>query len=194
MVRLGVLISGSGTNLQALIDSIEDGGLEASIKIVIADRPAAGLKRASLAGIPTLLLDRSLYGDSLSGRLMKELVFKVDLIILAGFLSVLDRNFVRHWKRRIINIHPSLLPAYGGKGMYGSAVHKAVIKAGERYSGCSVHFVEEGIDTGEIIKQTEVPVMEGDTPESLGSRVLKEEHRLIVSAVKEIAERMEVRV
>ncbi len=194
MVRLGVLISGSGTNLQALIDSIEDGGLEASIKIVIADRPAAGLKRASLAGIPTLLLDRSLYGDSLSGRLMKELVFKVDLIILAGFLSVLDRNFVRYWKRRIINIHPSLLPAYGGKGMYGSAVHKAVIKAGERYSGCSVHFVEEGIDTGEIIKQTEVPVMEGDTPESLGSRVLKEEHRLIVSAVKEIAERMEVRV
>ena len=185
MFRIAVLVSGGGTNLQALIDAVNEGRLKAVISAVIADRPSGGLRRAAAAGIPALMFDRKIYGENLSSRIAKALRGKTDLIILAGFLSILDTPFIREFRGRIINIHPSLLPAYGGKGMHGLNVHRAVLAAGEKFSGCSVHMVEEGIDTGKIIAQTKVPVMENDTPESLAKRVLREEHKLIISAAEE---------
>jgi phosphoribosylglycinamide formyltransferase-1 len=192
LLRIGVLISGGGTNLQALIDAVEDKTLNAEISVVIADRPAGGLKRAAAAGIPAVLIDRKLYGKELSGRIKKELEEEVDLVVLAGFLSILDSSFVKSFNGRIINIHPALLPAYGGKGMHGINVHRAVIAAGEKRSGCTVHFVEEGIDTGRIIAQREVPVKPYDTPHTLARRILKEEHKLLVSAVRKISRDMEM--
>ena len=186
MVRIAVLISGGGTNLQALIDAVNEGRLNARISAVIADRPAEGLKRAVSAGIPATLIDRKIYGKDLSEKITGALRGKVDFIILAGFLSILDGGFIRKFKGRIINIHPSLLPAYGGKGMHGLNVHRAVLASGEKFSGCTVHFVEERIDSGKIIAQRRVPVMAGDTPESLAGRILKEEHKLIVSAAAEV--------
>ena len=191
MLRIGVLISGGGTNLQALIDAIEDGTLDARITKVIADRPAGGLKRAAAAGIPAAMLERNIYGKDLSGRIMKELKGEADIVVLAGFLSILDSSFVEAYRGRIINIHPSLLPAYGGKGMHGIHVHEAVIAAGDKYSGCTVHLVEEGVDTGKILAQKKVSVVPGDTPQSLARRILEEEHSLLISAVKNMAKSLE---
>ena len=191
MLRIGVLISGGGTNLQALIDAVEDGILDARITKVIADRRAGGLKRAASAGIPAIMLDRTIYGKELSERIMEELKGEADIVVLAGFLSILGSSFVKAYRGRIINIHPSLLPSYGGKGMHGIHVHEAVIAAGDKYSGCTVHLVEEGVDTGKILAQKKVSVVPGDTPESLAKRILEEEHSLLISAVKNMAKSME---
>ncbi len=114
--------------------------------------------------------------------------YNVDLIVLAGYLAILDESFIEAFKGRIINIHPSLLPKYGGQGYYGAKVHEAVIAAGEKYSGATTHFVDNGVDTGRIIYQAQIEVKEGDTPETLAQRVLREEHRLIVKTVKDIQE------
>ena len=191
MFRIDVLISGGGTNLQALIDAVEEGRLNARITKVIADRPAGGLRRAAAAGIPAVMLDRKIYGKDLSGRIMKELGGKTDLVVLAGFLSILNGSFTAVYRGRIINIHPSLLPAYGGRGMHGIHVHEAVLAAGEKYSGCTVHLVEEGVDTGKILAQKKVSVLPGDTPQSLARRILEEEHSLLVSAVKNMINSLE---
>ena len=191
MFRIGVLISGGGTNLQALIDAVEEGRVNARITKVIADRPAGGLRRAAAAGIPAVMLDRKIYGKDLSGRIMKELGGKTDLVVLAGFLSILNGSFTAAYRGRIINIHPSLLPAYGGRGMHGIHVHEAVLAAGEKYSGCTVHLVEEGVDTGKILAQKKVSVLPGDTPQSLARRILEEEHSLLVSAVKNMINSLE---
>ena len=191
MFRIGVLISGGGTNLQALIDAVEEGRLNARITKVIADRPAGGLRRAAAAGIPAVMLDRKIYGKDLSGRIMKELGGKTDLVVLAGFLSILNGSFTAAYRGRIINIHPSLLPAYGGMGMHGIHVHEAVLAAGEKYSGCTVHLVEEGVDTGKILAQKKVSVLPSDTPQSLARRILEEEHSLLVSAVKNMINSLE---
>lgn len=191
MLRIGVLVSGGGTNLQALIDAVENGILDARITKVIADRRAGGLERAAAAGIPAVMLDRKVYGKDLSGRIMDELKGEADLVVLAGFLSILDGSFTAAYRGRIINIHPSFLPAYGGKGMHGIHVHEAVIAAGDKYSGCTVHLVEEGVDTGKILAQKKVRVIPGDTPQSLAQRILEEEHSLLVSAVKNMAKSLE---
>lgn len=183
MFKIAALISGSGSNLQALIDAVEGGRLNARIHAVVADRPAYGLDRAHSHNIPAIQLDRKTLGKSLSMEVDKNIPEDTDLIVLVGYLSILSSEFIEKWKGKIINIHPALLPDFGGKGMYGMNVHKAVIKAGRKESGCTVHYVDSGVDTGEIIMQKRVEVLEQDSPEDLQKRILEQEHKLIVEAV-----------
>ncbi|MDC7221283.1 MAG: phosphoribosylglycinamide formyltransferase [Spirochaetales bacterium] len=181
MSRLAVFVSGGGSNLQALIDS----DVKNSIALVVSDRPAFGLERAQKAGIETVELSRKELGKSgLSEAIEKVMAeHKIDLIVLAGYLSIFTEEFSARWRGKMINIHPALLPKFGGKGMYGHHVHEAVLAADESESGCTVHFLGEGVDNGEIIMQAKVPVVEGDTPETLAARVLEEEHKLLPKAV-----------
>jgi phosphoribosylglycinamide formyltransferase 1 len=182
MPRIAVFASGGGSNLQALIDS----DAREHIVLVIADRPAAALQRARDAGIiDTIEFSRKALGKQrLSGEIQKALeAYRIDLIVLAGYLSIFTEEFSAAWRGKMINIHPALLPKFGGKGMYGHHVHEAVLAAGETESGCTVHFVGEGVDKGEIILQARVPVLEGDTPETLAARVLEEEHKALPEAV-----------
>lgn len=186
MFKIAVLVSGGGSNLQSLIDSVKTAELKAEINIVIADRDSYALTRAADAGIPSCLIDRKEWRGSLSEKIMEQIPDDTDLIVLAGYLSILSEGFIERWRNRVINIHPSLLPDFGGKGMYGMKVHKAVLQAGREQSGCSVHYVDSGVDTGEVIMQKTVAVLPGDTPELLQARILEQEHRLIVEAVGSI--------
>lgn len=193
--NIGILISGSGTNLQSIIDNINIGNLSCGISCVIADRECYGLERANNSNINTFLLDRKIYKEKLSekiDKILEENKIKTDFIILAGYLSILSKEFIEKWNNKIINIHPSLLPKFGGKGMYGMNVHRAVIEASESESGCTVHFVDAGIDTGRIIVQEKVPVLPDDTPESLQKRVLDKEHSLLIQGIKKILELGEI--
>ena len=190
--RIAVLVSGGGSNLQSIIDNIEQGNLNCEISYVIADRECYGLKRAEKHGIKNILLDRKVLKEKLSDEISNVLENddeKTDYIVLAGYLSILSPEFIKKWSRKIINIHPSLLPKFGGKGMYGMNVHKAVIEAKETESGCTIHFVDTGVDTGEIILQIKVPVLSDDTPEVLQKRVLKKEHVLLIEGIKKLLEK-----
>lgn len=189
MLRIGVLISGGGTNLQAILDSCASGQLKARVSIVISDRPAGGLKRAEKAGVPAILLDRKVLKSNLNKAILDLLEGECDLLVLAGYLSILSKELVDTWKGKIINIHPALLPSYGGKGMYGINVHKAVLEAGDKESGCTVHFVDHDIDTGEIILQKKVPVLDKDSPISLQERVLDQEHLALIEALQIFTEK-----
>lgn len=191
-VRLGVLVSGGGTNLQAIIDSIQSGYLPASIEVVLSNREDSyALQRAASNGIPNCaVLPKDFktvkeYDEELISILKK---FSVNLVILAGFVRVLSPVFVRAYPNRIMNIHPSLIPCFCGKGYYGLRVHKEVIRYGVKITGATVHFVDEGTDTGPIILQRAVSVEDHDTPETLAARVLKEEHRIYPEAIKLFAE------
>jgi phosphoribosylglycinamide formyltransferase-1 len=187
MFKIGVLVSGGGSNLQSLIDKSKSGELQCNIEVVIGDRECYGVERAKEAGIDGYTLDRKQLKKELCREIDKIVSEKeVDLIVLAGFLSIIDEEFVNKWKGRIINIHPSLLPKFGGPGMYGIKVHEAVLKAGESESGCTVHYVDTGVDSGEIIAQRRVKVLEGDTPEILQKRVLVEEHKLLPESITKI--------
>mgnify|MGYP000972052360 CR=1 FL=1 len=194
-IRILVLVSGGGTNLQALIDAQAAGKLgPASITSVISDREGVyALERARLAGIPFCVMapDKTLPKPERrlehSNRILAHANgLGIDLIVLAGYLQIFQGPILEHFEHRIINLHPALLPAYGGEGMYGDNVHRAVLAAGEKESGCSVHFVDDGTDTGEVILQRRVPVLEGDTIETLASRIHAEEHRAIVEAVQRL--------
>jgi len=187
--RIAVFISGSGSNLQSIIDNIENGNLNCEISYVIADRECFGLERAEKHGIKSIMLDKKLFGNKLSDEISAILengIEKTDYIVLAGYLSILSESFINKWNRKIINIHPSLLPKFGGKGMYGMNVHRAVIEAKETESGCTIHFVDTGVDTGEIILQIKVPVLSDDTPEILQKRVLEKEHILLIEGIKKL--------
>ena len=186
--KIAVLVSGSGSNLQSIIDNVENGNLNCEITYVIADRECYGLQRAEKHGIKTLLLDRKIIDNKLANEIIDSTLegCKTDYIVLAGYLSILTEKFIKKWDKRVINIHPSLLPKFGGKGMYGIKVHEAVIKAGEKESGCTVHFVTNEIDAGEIITNVKIPVLEDDTPETLQKRVLEQEHKLLIKGIKKI--------
>ena len=187
--RIAVFISGSGSNLQSIIDNIENGNLNCEISYVVADRECFGLQRAEKHGIKSIMLDKKLFGNKLSDEISAILendIEKTDYIVLAGYLSILSESFINKWNRKIINIHPSLLPKFGGKGMYGMNVHRAVIEAKETESGCTIHFVDTGVDTGEIILQIKVPVLSDDTPEILQKRVLEKEHILLIEGIKKL--------
>ncbi|MGF6907187.1 phosphoribosylglycinamide formyltransferase [Fusobacterium sp. PH5-44] len=187
MFKIAVLVSGGGSNLQAIINHINEGKLKCSIDIVIADRNCYGLERARLNNIKTILLDRKLYKENLFNEIDNILTFRnINLIVLAGFLSIVSESFVNKWNKKIINIHPSLLPRFGGKGMYGIKVHEAIIAVGDAVSGCTVHYVDASIDTGEIIMQSTVDVDIDDTAETLQKKVLIEEHRLLPLAIAKI--------
>lgn len=197
-LRVLVLVSGGGSNLQALIDAQMGGKLGgAEIVGVVGDRLGIyALERARLAGIPVQVMqaERSLAKAQrrieLSNRILAQAQkLDVGLIVLAGFLQILQGPLLSAYERRIINMHPALLPKFGGDGMYGQHVHRAVLAAGESESGCTVHFADSGTDTGEIILQRRVPVEPGDDPESLAARILVQEHIAIVEAVVKLAER-----
>lgn len=190
MLKIAVLISGGGSNLFSIVDKIESGYLkDVDLKYVISDRAnSSGLLKAKEKGINTVVLDRKIYGKSLSDEILKYLDGKVDLIVLAGYLSILDGNLVKVFNNKIINIHPSLIPSFCGKGMYGLRVHEAAIKKGVKYSGCTVHFVNNAVDDGAIIDQSIVIVEKSDTPEKLQKKILVEEHKLLPRVLKGISE------
>ncbi len=189
MLRIAVLVSGGGSNLQAIIDGVKDGSLDCEIKYVIADsHKAYGLERARVNGIEAISFDRKEYKREISNKILELIKNKVDLIVLAGYLSILDGEILKEFRNRIINIHPSLIPSFCGGGMYGIKVHEAAIKKGVKYSGCTVHFVNEEVDGGEILLQKVVPVLDEDTPKELQERILIEEHRILPEAIKLIAE------
>jgi len=181
-VRIGVLVSGGGTNLQCLIDSVEEGSINGEIVVVISDREGAfALERAKRHGIPALYIN-----SRKEGRRIKEELdrYNVGLVVLAGYLTILDADFVKAYEGKIINIHPSLIPAFCGKGFYGERVHRAAVEYGVKISGATVHFVDEGTDSGPIILQQPVPVYPEDTAETLAARVLEVEHKLLPDAVR----------
>ena len=186
-LRVGVLISGSGTNLQALIDDSALADAASEIVLVLSNRTDAfGLMRAAQAGLPHRVIDhrayetRAAFEQALNQALEES---GVELVCLAGFMRVLTEDFVEHWRDRLINIHPSLLPAFKGLDTHGRA-----IAAGVRIAGCTVHYVRSEVDSGPIIVQAAVPVLLGDTAESLAARVLREEHRSLPLAVRLIAQ------
>lgn len=180
-VRIAVLVSGGGTNLQALIDAVDKGDISGEIAAVLSDRENAyGLERARKHGIKAIYIERKQLAERLITELQK---LNIELVVLAGFLSILDRELVKAYEGRIINIHPSLIPSFCGMGFYGERVHKAALEYGVKVSGATVHFVDEGTDSGPIILQEAVPVYFDDTAETLAARVLQVEHRLLPAAV-----------
>jgi phosphoribosylglycinamide formyltransferase-1 len=191
--KIAVLASGGGTNLQALLDAWRAHQFRnAEITVVASDKPGAGaLKRAAALQVPTLVLEPSQYPNAVAfdqDMALRLSEYGVQLICLAGYMRILTPEFVHKFPQKILNIHPALLPAFGGKGMYGHHVHEAVLKSGAKFSGCTVHFVDEGTDTGPIILQAVVPVLDSDTPEQLAERILIEEHRLYPRAVSLVCE------
>lgn len=187
MKRIAVLVSGGGTNLQALMEAQKSGVLHSGrIVLVVSNRADAfALSRARAAGIPTLTVEEKSRG-ALSDKLARALrEADIDLVILAGFTAILTPRFIRAFAGRILNVHPSLLPRYGGKGYYGLRVHEAVLAAGEPVTGASVHFVTEGVDEGPLVAQKEVPVKPDDTPQSLQRRVMEEAEWLLLPQAAE---------
>lgn len=193
LLKLGVLISGNGSNLQSIIDNIENGSLKAVIKIVISNNPDAyGITRATKHGIPFVVLKNGNFKskedfDSELIKILKE--NGVELVILAGFMRIITPTLLKAFSGRIMNIHPALLPSF--PGLHGQ---RQAVDYGVKFSGCTVHFVDEGVDTGPIIIQSAVPVLENDTEETLGARILKEEHKIYPRAIQLFADgKLEVR-
>ena len=185
MFKIAVLISGGGSNLLSIINQIEEGNINAKIHCVISDRESAkGLLKAKEKGIDTFVISKKKYGTKTSEKRLELLREKVDLIVLAGYLSILDGEILKEFKNKIINIHPSLIPSFSGNGMYGIKVHEAAIKKGVKFSGCTVHFVNEEVDGGAIINQALVPVYFEDTAKTLQERILIEEHKILPEVIK----------
>ena len=196
MLKLGVLVSGGGTNLQALIDAQKNGIIEnGEIMLVVSSNPDAyAVVRAEKEGITTAIVDKKLcktqneFEDKLSEELEKH---SIEIIVLAGFMCILSERFTRLYDRRIINVHPSLIPSFCGKGFYGIRVHKAALEKGVKVTGATVHFVNEIPDGGEIIMQKAVAVHEGDTPETLQKRVMRlAEWKILPEAVEKVCRDM----
>ncbi len=179
-MRVAVCISGRGSNLGALLDALP-GGAPAEVVLVLSSRPdAAGLERARAARVPAI----SLRDPADTAEWMSQLEHhRVELVVLAGYLKLVPAGVIAAYRGRIINIHPALLPAFGGAGMYGSRVHRAVLESGVAETGATVHLVDEVYDRGAILAQARVPVVAGDTLETLAQRVLVAEHRLLPAAV-----------
>lgn len=186
--KIGVLISGGGTNLQSIIDSINQGYINGRVELIISNKKDAyGLERGKKAGIESIYINPSDFenSDLFNNKLLEEFKKrKIDLIVLAGYLKILSKEFVQEYSGRIINIHPSLIPSFCGKNYYGIRVHNAVIEYGCKITGATVHIVDEGADTGPIILQESVKVDEDDTPETLQKKVLELEHVILPEAVK----------
>ncbi|MEK7240233.1 MAG: phosphoribosylglycinamide formyltransferase [Gemmatimonadota bacterium] len=187
MTRVAVLASGAGSNLQALLEHLDSrpGSTSAAVSLVVSDRAEAhALERARLRGIPAVHVPRGAPAEALEQELAAH---DADLVVLAGYLRLVPAAVVRRWAGRILNVHPALLPAFGGHGMYGHRVHDAVIASGARLSGVTVHFVDEQFDRGAIIAQWPVPVPLDDTADALAARVLAVEHRVYPWCVEAVA-------
>ena len=190
--NIAVMVSGGGTNLQALIDAQHNGVLHSGqISLVISNIPDAyALERAKQAGIPAVGIDKKALGQVAFEQEIHKLFqqFHIDLVIFAGFLCIVSEDFIRAYPKRILNIHPSLLPAFGGEGFYGLRVHEAALNRGVKLTGATVHFVNKIVDGGEIIAQKAVEVLPGDTPEILQKRVMEQaEWILLPQAAEEIS-------
>lgn len=187
MKRIAVMVSGGGTNLQAIIDNVSSGKIKAELALVISSKHGAyALERAKKAGIPTAVIAKKDYDseeDFFAANLKALEDCGAEAIVLAGYMSILSKELVKKFENKIINIHPALIPSFCGKGYYGERVHKAVIAYGAKLSGATVHFVDEGADTGPIIMQESVPVLPDDTPDELAARVLKVEHTILPRSV-----------
>ena len=190
--RIAVFVSGGGTNLQALLDAQRDGKIpHGEIALVISSQASAyALERAEKANVPAHTVPSSLIQHDFEAAIELLLEqYKIDVIVLAGFLSILSENFTKKWPRRILNIHPSLIPAFCGVGFYGLHVHEGVLARGAKVTGATVHFVDSGMDTGPIILQKAVEVQQGDTPKSLQQRVMEEaEWKILPQAIDLIAQ------
>lgn len=186
-MKTAIFVSGSGTNLQAIIDAVENKTLgNITLQVVISDRDCYGIERAKKHQITHYQLSR---GEDLSHRIHRICQeMDVELIVLAGYLSILSEEFCGNWQKKIINLHPSLLPKYGGKGMYGNHVHRAVLAAGEQQSGATVHYVTAGVDEGEIILQSAFDMPENADLAWLQNKISKIEKPLLVQAIKKISE------
>lgn len=181
MTKLAVLCSGRGTDLQSIIDAIKAGTLQAEISIVITDKPnVKALERAEIAGIKNICIDRKLFDNraDFEAELLKNLA-EIDLVVLAGFMRILSPEFVRKFTGRLMNIHPSLLPSFKG-----AHAHRDALEYGVKVSGCTVHFVDEGTDSGPIILQAAVEVKDDDTEETLSARILEQEHIIYPKAIQ----------
>ena len=193
MLRIGVMVSGGGTNLQAIIDAVKDGTITNTelVAVISNNANAYALTRAKENGIEALCISPKDYADRADfhkALLEKINELKVDLIVLAGYLVKIPEEMVHQYSHRIINIHPSLIPSFCGVGYYGLHVHEAVLEKGVKVTGATVHYVDEGMDTGEIIAQKPVMVEEGDTPEILQKRVMEQaEWKLLPAAINMIA-------
>ncbi len=195
-IKITVLVSGGGTNLQALLDAQKSGVLKSGeISLVVSDKPDAyALTRAENAGVKTAVIEKKSYRDK--SDFEKDLIKLIDdnstdLIILAGFMVILSENFTSHFRNRIINVHPSLIPSFCGEGFYGLRVHKAALEKGVKVTGATVHFVNEIPDGGEIIMQKAVNVEPGDTPEILQRRVMEQAEWIILPAsAEEVSKKM----
>jgi len=191
LTRIAVLVSGGGTNLQALIDAWKSGNLgDGEISLVISSKPDVyALERAKKAEIKSITIERKKYATpddfdvAINAALSQD---KIDLVVLAGFLSVLGTKVLKNYENRIINVHPALIPSFCGKGFYGLRVHKAVLTYGVKITGATVHFVNEEVDGGKIILQKAVDVLPNDTPESLQQRVMQEAEWVILPKAVEM--------
>ncbi|AGF54927.1 phosphoribosylglycinamide formyltransferase-1 [Clostridium saccharoperbutylacetonicum] len=189
MFKIAVLVSGGGTDLQSVIDAVENKELNVKIEMVIGSRDNIyALERAKKHGIETFVISRKEYGEKASDKILELTKGKVDLIVLAGFLAILDGDILKEFDNKIINIHPSLIPSFCGAGMYGLKVHEAVIKSGVKFSGCTVHFVNSEVDGGAILLQEVVPVYFEDDAETLQKRILEKEHLILPEAIRLISE------
>ena len=184
-LNLGILISGRGSNMLNLVNASQRGLINSKIKIVISNnKNSSGIDKAKRKNIKTKIINQKDYGskkdfeNALTNTLKNQ---NVDLVCLAGFMSILSKKFLKEWHRKVINIHPSLLPSFRGKNAVKQALENRV-----KTAGCSVHFVDEGIDTGEIISQEKVPVSSNDDEETLGKKILKKEHVLYIKVIKEL--------
>ena len=189
-MKIGILISGRGSNMQAIIDAVQSGEIpDSEVAVVISDKAdAAGLEKAKERGVETVVVERKgRTREEHDAEIADELNKRgVELVCLAGYMRLLSRGFIHTFDNRIVNIHPSLLPSYPGLN-----VHERVLAAGEKVSGCTVHFVNEDLDAGPIILQKEVEVKEGDTVETLSARILGEEHKVYVTAVRGLVDSYE---
>jgi len=191
MLELAILASGSGSNMQSIVDACCDGSLQASVRVVIGNNSKSGaLNRARAAGIPSHHLSGKTHPDAaeLDQAMASALgESSAQVVCLAGYMKLLGPRTLAAYDGRILNIHPGLLPNYGGQGFYGSAVHEAVLAAGDTESGPTVHLVDEIYDHGQVLAQSRVPVLADDTPDSLAARVLEQEHLLYVDTLRRIA-------
>lgn len=190
MKNIAVFVSGGGTDMQSVIDSVKDGKINGKVTLVVSNKNGVyALERAKKENIESKVFTVKEYGsiEKRDEAILEKLLEKnIDLVVLAGYLSIVSPVIIDKYRDRIINIHPSLIPKYCGMGFYGLRVHEAVINGKETESGCTVHYVDEGADTGKIIKQVKVPVLENDTPETLQERVLEQEHILLPEIVAKL--------
>ncbi|MBM3325796.1 MAG: phosphoribosylglycinamide formyltransferase [Calditrichaeota bacterium] len=193
-MNLAVYLSGRGSNFEAILAAIDAGSLNAKIVLVVSNNPdAQGLRTAERRGIATAVFERDKFasGEEFAGAMLNKLnEHKVEFIALAGYMRKIPPAVIRAYSKRIVNIHPALLPKFGGKGMYGHFVHEAVIAAGEKETGVTIHYVDEIYDHGVIIAQCPVPVMPDDTPETLAQRTLAAEHKFYPEVLAKLFRRL----